>query len=1733
MKQFIKDLGGAVNKDLGFSKVKQDVVYDSQNFRITPNDDGTFVVRTNIRGNENILTIPDAPTEWQIKFNDSLKFIAGNKYRLILQGQNFATGVTGSYTFDFDYVTETIFYQELVGGNGYSPGGLNGQALLPTSFLYGSISAVSPTFDYLVISGNFTSLTILSVTQLFPAVTYGELVINGNFSTNPLGTWTYILPWTWDNINNKMDAVNANGETLQQVFTTLAYGQLYTVEFDVTITSGDMLVLLGYPDPNQTSTPLITATGSYSYDLSTLSLVQTLTFFPGNNFTGSIDNVSIKAKEFTGFIDLTLVKPAQQNLRIIGWTTLRDDIILITTNGVFNPDDPATGPFTSYGQIWRLTYDKGGNLVSPSNYNLTLLYNDQLNLTVYRPIANPGMIETRYENPSMTPIYWTDNYNTPRRANLADPELITLTPEALALLPSLSLDIPILTKMLDGGNLRTGTYQIAYRLKTPGGTETRFSRFSKMIPIIDAPETSSLLSYYPIAVYDPLTGITSSTPSAPGQETGANANKSIEISISNLDTNYTTIEIVTLYYNTPESIPECHIVKTDAIPPSGTYISVIDSSDNDIPITIDELTAFSASIVRCKTLATKAQTLFLGNLKTTDLDFEFDTRTYRFPINSTTTKIKSTTNVEYTIRDTDYKITQVGPNPVVPFDVPEDFDCIQDYDSQAPDSFYNNLYLPNSEILGGEGPNIKYVFITENMLLDSKVMTQNVGRGAKNVDRYTTTITGVNGVTFENVNSFQNNSSPFLYDTIVGYRRDEMERIGIVFFDQFDNPSYVSWIGDIRFPHQFMVDPVTNERTTLCSASHQAKVTPNYVYSTPEGPILFKSTVATCERKDPASTEFNLIGNIMGLRITIKNFTGIPSSFKKCGIVRVPKKETDRRIIAQGFVRPTYKNYGGDSGDENWLFTNNIDIGGISPCSLNYEDKGWFWPDVFSFVSPEFLFNVSDPNVRPIDKLDIVGTYRKTALKDNGYLWSWIVPNDGGTWNGTKNDDNNEDNYWGFLTKNYYIEDRAFTPGPVKMSNSNNPYIIRNTFNIPNKVTQGIAFPNSNLEDAYSVGVVLPIPPFTNPRTIYNCSIKYPNANDWISTNANCGNLNPSGGRAAGDFHSHGNNMVLLQLGPSDVTNFNSSAFGGHNYMLNVDKLHQHYEFGNAGVDIPDAKGLNGYMANYVRNVQNQYGGNSFSDRASSEYVSTNCIIDISDRTNPITTKVLGGDTTVEVMDYKPHLLDQSMAKRVRDEVSGSDNESNLTVWFLFFPCETSVAIDYRRTWQNVVYNDWRNTNTNRSELKGAFNYNSDRWYDSGQGGYRPYMTEFSELFNVSPVFNYYPEKKFVKYFPRPYKGLEQNIFDCRVWKSEKKIDGAVVDAWSIFKSAAILDVESKYGPINNLVVFQNKMLYFQDKAFGQLQINEQKLINSVGDTTDLVLGSSGILERYDYISTQTGTKHQFSMSVSDYSLIWFDTLARKIYKFGDGLKPVTDLKGYHALLYNGTEGELQNNDNPYLYKGVHSTYDYRFNEFYMTFLSEENQFTLVYNDMIDGFVGEYTHYPVVYINDKSNIFSVPYSGGASEIYIHNYGNYGQFYGVVNPSKLSFVVNPEQGLEKVFTNMEVTAESFKTVFGYDQPDFNDFFDTMRVYDNYQNTDFISTSLIAKKHKTIWDVKIPSDRVLDVTQPIFNAANLSSVRPALTRRMKDKWFMVDFIYNNTDNNKFVVHFANALYMINSR
>ena len=61
MAEELKDLGGLVNKDMAFSKLQPNVVYDSKNFRVTTDDGATLAVRTNIKGNSFAMSIPDIP----------------------------------------------------------------------------------------------------------------------------------------------------------------------------------------------------------------------------------------------------------------------------------------------------------------------------------------------------------------------------------------------------------------------------------------------------------------------------------------------------------------------------------------------------------------------------------------------------------------------------------------------------------------------------------------------------------------------------------------------------------------------------------------------------------------------------------------------------------------------------------------------------------------------------------------------------------------------------------------------------------------------------------------------------------------------------------------------------------------------------------------------------------------------------------------------------------------------------------------------------------------------------------------------------------------------------------------------------------------------------------------------------------------------------------------------------------------------------------------------------------------------------------------------------------------------------------------------------------------------------------------------------------------------------------------------------------------------------------------
>ena len=1468
---------------------------------------------------------------------------------------------------------------------------------------------------------------------------------------------------------------------------------------------------------------------------------------------------------------------------IIGWTTLRDDIYLFTTS---NQQDPDLLPYvTGDGQIWRFTYDKTGDYSNPLTYNITLVYsNPLLDFTIYRPIANPGMIEARYENEDVQKIYWTDNYNVPRQINVAPSQAAVtanLTLSQLNLIPALTMELAQITEILNGGQLNAGVYQVIYRLKNLNNSESRFSRPSNSIPLFEAPTSTQHVGYYPgtsnknTTIDYPITAATATTPAT---GTPINSGKGIRVKIYNVDINYHEIELATIYYKNGTDVPEIKVVKTETIPPTGIIDTYIWGTEEAVTITLGESTAFTTAIRRCKTLAAKKQTLFLGNITIAGQDIEYDTRAYRFPINSLTTTIYDSQGNAYTVNSSlGYLITHMNGAPVsTPYLVPTDHDCIQDYDNQAPTSDAKLLYKKNSNVLGGSGPNLEYEFHTDTFVLDSKYV------GSNNTAETITEPFINDWVTFDSLGttpyqqtgvggSFTDYSSPYRYSTYVGYKRDEMYRFGLVFYDALDNPTYVNWIGDIRMPHIWMPNSTYDANSTYAGS-------PGSGGTTRIGVNWFNSSFSS-DITYYDSTNHYLYAKPLALKVTILNNPDV--AFTHGSVVRAERKNEDKHILGQGLMRPSFRlnnssvhltehlylscpglvnNHGPDGANETWWY-------------------GW------TMHSPEFLnFDEGDDNNRKvkgtifpgyaaIDKIDWLGLLEDNSTShpywdDTGILGPTIDTTGSAkhklVGGGTVCKQNPRWMYYRTSnTKNYAFRESINTPSTVKNPNGIRLVTVKNAIPFGTLSGSSSKFVGSTTSNYPGQSVQA----FT-PLTLYGVGTQP--AYDFQPSG---GYTRPASGQYEPGNYSKGEPLYVATTAPGLFVELD-----GNESWINWS------ESGTAGAQ--NFLGLDGYwglcryyLANYKRElpVNSAYGGNTYFARAGTEYIFCDNLFKLSD-TAYTSTIVYGGDTIVTLMHKTLEHFDTQAVRAINDPPGGaSKNYSVVGVCFVptvtsmwkasVFPVETSVPVNYRRSHfysqsaqQSDIQVPSRFTKFTKTTDYTNTNGNTNDWGSS-------YRLEYTESFKIDSVFLFDYARSIYRFFPKQPNSITPSTYDCRIWKSKEKTDGEPLESWSIYAPSEYKDVESAYGPLNNLIIFQDKMFYFQDKGFGVAQVDEQKVVASANPTdSDLVLGSSGILERYDYISTKTGTKHQFSMSVSDYSIIWFDIYARKMYRYKpDGVIPVSDIKGLNSYLYNKLYGTLQTSDNPYIFEGIHSTYDFRHNEFYMTFLDRNDTglaMTIVYNDLLDGYIGEYTHYPKVYINDKLNIFSpnpnITYGVDNEQIYIHNYGNYVTFYDQTPDfSTLSFIVNSNPTVEKVLNNIEFLVESFKLnrIGVYDtqydavaQIDVYDFFKEMRIYNNYQNTDWFnlitntidysSRNNYARKHKTIWNTRIPTDRVLDVNSSIFDPANLAVIKPSVTRRLKDKWFMVELKYPNNKyhsgvNNKLVVHSANVLYALNSR
>ena len=205
------------------------------------------------------------------------------------------------------------------------------------------------------------------------------------------------------------------------------------------------------------------------------------------------------------------------------------------------------------------------------------------------------------------------------------------------------------------------------------------------------------------------------------------------------------------------------------------------------------------------------------------------------------------------------------------------------------------------------------------------------------------------------------------------------------------------------------------------------------------------------------------------------------------------------------------------------------------------------------------------------------------------------------------------------------------------------------------------------------------------------------------------------------------------------------------------------------------------------------------------------------------------------------------------------------------------------------------------------------------------------------------------KYSTISYDTKDKQSYPYRCRYSEKKENGELEDSWQNFKAANYIDVDPNYGKITGLKRFKNNLMFWQEKSFGAFSVNERTAITD-NNNHEILLGSGGLLSRYDYISTTSGLEdNAFAYAITTQSLYWIDVFNTVFcqYNGGGDYSQISITKNINTAV--SREYRLGGNAQIKRYKVLT---DPRYNEVY--FKSEGGVF--VFNELQQVFTSRYSY---------------------------------------------------------------------------------------------------------------------------------------------------------------------------------
>jgi hypothetical protein len=343
-----------------------------------------------------------------------------------------------------------------------------------------------------------------------------------------------------------------------------------------------------------------------------------------------------------------------------------------------------------------------------------------------------------------------------------------------------------------------------------------------------------------------------------------------------------------------------------------------------------------------------------------------------------------------------------------------------------------------------------------------------------------------------------------------------------------------------------------------------------------------------------------------------------------------------------------------------------------------------------------------------------------------------------------------------------------------------------------------------------------------------------------------------------------------------------------------------------------------------------------------------------------------------------------------------------------------------------------------------------------------------------------------------------------RIWKSKPKQNGELIDSFREFKALDYLDVEANRGQIRDLISFNSKLFFLQDTAVGIATTNEKSAAATSTGTFTLI--SSTPLQRYDYISKESGTNQRFSTVITDSFLSYFDSNKKKLILLSDGLKPLSDIEGLSGHFRTNTTSEYLTSDDI-----VCGGYFPEYNTLFYSF-NGDNSYTISYNLLQQGFESFHSSNTDFYLK-MNNRLLITNTDEGHQLYK---GDRGNIFGEEKDSYITFITNENPSLFKTFNNLSFFSEV------YDTNGNNltaETINRIQCTNDYQDTGLISLQVSngvlytdptnrIKRFNREWKLDIPRD----INNPAY-----TSIKP----RMKDNYIKTKLSFSNNNDKKIIL------------